>query len=70
MNNDYLLSLIKKLLSEKEAKGIAPLNILANDLYKEVLADTKHTLNKLYVDKKINVGKTLNDLYITLNETK
>ena len=68
--NDYLLSLIKKLLDEKEVKGISPLNILANDLYKEVLADTKHALNKLYADKKINVGRALNDLYITLDGSK
>lgn len=68
--NDYLLSIIEKLLDEKEVKGISPLNILANDLYKEVLADTKQALNKLYADKKINVGRALNDLYITLDGTK
>lgn len=65
--NDYLLALIKKLIDEKKQKGEVPLNIIANDLYKEVLAETKHTLNKLYADKKIRVGKTINDLYIIPN---
>ena len=60
-----LLGVVTTLEDERIAEGVEP----HNALYREVQAQVNASLNRLYKDGKIHVGRTLNGTYIaTLRE--
>lgn len=65
---DYILFLIKQMIEDKEQNNIFPTHVMTNDLYRKIIENTKNTLNQLYKENKIQVGKTINDSYITLSK--
>ncbi len=65
---DYILSLINQMIEEKQNNNIFPTHVITNDLYKRIMENAKNTLNQLYKEDKIQVGKTVNDTYITISK--
>lgn len=57
---EQLLILIQNIQDRKTASGIAPVHVLRSEIDKAISA----SLNAMYEDRKINVGRTLNDKWI------
>ncbi|MDQ6482246.1 hypothetical protein [Dyadobacter sp. LHD-138] len=60
--DELVLQLLTMVSDEKKAAGIAPDHVTLSNLTGSI----KQSLNRLYLDKKIRVGDTMNDKYITL----
>lgn len=59
---EALLEVISRIVEEKKQSGVFPIYALSRDVYNDVAK----TLNKLYSEGKIKVGKTLNDKWIEI----
>jgi hypothetical protein len=65
--NDFENALLKELANmqkEREAQNITPTHLL----YVDVKNRLNSALNALYEEKKIKVGKTINDKYISVEK--
>lgn len=70
VDNDYVVSIIKRLIDREHQKNIYGENILDRAIYKEIIDDTNKCLNSLFKEKKIKVSKSLNDKIIKLIENE
>lgn len=70
MNNnnfkEYILSKIDEIHDEKK-KRVMPSHVLFKELANEVNKDMRDILNKMFEEKEIKVGNTLNEKYIIHN---
>jgi len=62
MMEDALINAIQGIISNKEAKHIAPAHATTNEVY----ALVNKALNNLYASGRIDAGRTMNDRWITL----
>lgn len=67
MDENYLKSLIKRLINKKKEKNITPLAITEAELYDSIMGDVRSSLNKLFIEKEITVYKTVSAKMIKLN---
>lgn len=61
---EALLQLVREIQDRKEKEHISP----AHSLKHEVFTEVSNALNNLYLAGKIEVGDTINDKYIKVNE--
>jgi hypothetical protein len=62
-----ILQKIKEIEEEKEKNGIFPTHTTLIDLIKSLplsSAEIRNELNKLFIENKIRVGRTINDNWI------
>ena len=69
-----LKNIILQITSDRKARNIEPTHALFKDVFdratiKGIAADEiKSGLNELYINGEIEVGRTINDKYIKINE--
>jgi len=70
--NQTIISTLKKMLEERKRQNKHPIQVLYFDLERELPAIApnilKNTLRKLWEEKTIKAGRTINDTYIKLQE--
>ena len=69
-----LKNIILEIIADKKARNIEPTHALFKEVFDRatiegIAADEiKNGLNELFINGKIEVGRTINDKYIKLNE--
>ena len=67
-----LLTIIKQISTEKEARNIEPTHALFKDVFDRATIegiaadDIRNGLNELFIAGEIEVGRTINDKYIKI----
>lgn len=68
MDNNQIDSLTFQLIADMERQRkldkIEPTNVLFLELQSRIIDELKQSINRLSKDKKIEFGKTLNDIYL------
>ena len=71
-----ILKIINQISSEKKARNIEPTHVLFKEVFDRATIegiaadDIRNGLNELFINGKIEVGRTINDKYIKIKDGK
>lgn len=65
---NYVKTKLEDIENSKKNKNLEPHHTLFNELMDSIQLDIKKTLNNMYKNKEIKVGRTVNQQYIKIIE--